>query len=137
MRSSLGVRSTPLYAPTRSARNVSMVTSTKWRAANGGRDREHDSVPQSAASSAATNVRDRRRGNTAAIVCAEVNGCNVVVNALTPWSTAVIHAQVQVLSPQRRRSQTREHAHHEFSRSSRPLRPPAPDDSPARAADDG
>src|SRR2546428_3940920 len=104
MRSSLGVRSTPLYAPTRSARNVSMVTSTKWRAANGGRDREHDSVPQSAASSAATNVRDRRRGDTAGIVCAEGKGGNGVVNGFTPWSTAVIHAQGPVLLPQSRPS---------------------------------
>src|SRR2546428_7156671 len=93
MRSSLGVRSTPLYAPTRSARNVSMVTSTKWRAANGGRDREHDSVPQSAASSAATNVRDRRRGDTGANVCAEGEGCYVVMYALTTWATAADHTQ--------------------------------------------
>src|SRR3989442_16030133 len=104
MRSSLGVRSTPLYAPTRSARNVSMVTSTKWRAANGGRDREHDSGPQSAAGSAAANVPGRRQGDTAGLVCAEGNARDGVVKGLSPWAAAVIHAHGSVPSPQHRPS---------------------------------
>src|SRR6185295_19586490 len=49
IRSSLGVRSTPLYTPTRSARSVSTVTRTKWRAPTDTGVREHDAGPQSVA----------------------------------------------------------------------------------------